>query len=149
MSNDSATRFPSHTPLAIRNPKLNVQQMLLQDVVKLVLRSDVGRDGVLSRHEASVLETRLSISMHLYGIVFDTEKFRRAVGLSPSLPGVMAIVKRLLPDENNRLSSFYSVVSEEESDIDDVYDMFQLTLEEERTASGSSLFSSIVKGVFG
>ena len=68
-------------------------------------------------------------------MVFDVEKFHRAIGLSPSLFNVITIVKRLLPDENNRLSSFYSVVSDDEGDDneddDDYFDMFYIPVERE------------------
>ena len=108
---------------------------MLQDVVKIVMQSDIDHDGMISKKEADFLATRLSFSMEIYGIVFDTEKFYRAVGLSPSLCGVMTIVKHLLPDENDRVSTFYSFDSEdseqEEEDDDDVYDMFYVPVEGE------------------
>jgi hypothetical protein len=125
-------------------------------VVKLVLQCDVDRNGYISKKEADVLGKRLSISMELYGIMFDIQKFHRAVGLSSSIGGVMTIVRHLLPDENDKLSSFYrtdSMVSdadfdragkeeakegeekeeeeEEEEGEDDVYDMFYLPVEED------------------
>jgi hypothetical protein len=126
-------------------------------VVKLVLQSDVDRDGYISKKEAAVLGKRLSMSMEVYGIVFDTKKFHRAVGLSPSICGVLAIVRHLLPDENDRLQSFYSIDStdsdadidraeeevenevekekekekEKEEGKDDVYDMFYVPVEED------------------
>ena len=120
---------------ALLNTKENLRQLVLQDVVKLVLQSDFDRDNIISKKEANILETRLFISLQIYGVLFDAVKFHRAVGLSPSLCGVMTIVKRLLPDENNRLSSFYSVDSDadDESEVeeeDDVYDMYYVPVEE-------------------
>jgi hypothetical protein len=124
-------------------------------VVRLVLQSDADRDGRINKKEADVLGKRLSISMEVYGIVFDTRKFHRAVGLSPSICGVMSIVRHLLPDENDRPSTFYSEGSidgevgcdragecvddeeekeeegEEKGGEDDVYDMFYLPVEED------------------
>ena len=112
---------------------------MLQDVVKIVLQSDIDNDGMISKKEADILETRLLMSMQIYGIVFDTEKFHRAVGLSPSLCGVMTIVKRLLPDEDDKVSTFYDTVvsdSEDEDDEDDegnedIYDMFYVRTEDQ------------------
>ena len=79
----------------------------------------------------------LQISMDAYGIIFDTEKFNMAVGLSPSVVNVLTIVKRLLPDENDGASSFYSVESDDDesstSEEDDVYDMFYYPVERETT----------------
>jgi hypothetical protein len=85
--------------------------LVLQDVVRLVLQSDADRDGYINKKEADVLGKRLSISMEVYGIVFDIQKFHRAVGLSPSICGVLTIVRHLLPDENGRQSTFYSMES--------------------------------------
>jgi len=130
--------------LIIHEQKQNLRQVVLQDVVRLVLQSDMDRDNALSRKEATILERRLSYNLHdMHGISFDAEKFHRAVGLSPSLFGVMRIVKRLLPDENNRLSSFYDINSDDDEDTiltgfedddsseDDVYDMFYVNVEDE------------------
>mmetsp|Transcript_32805 Transcript_32805/g.69864 ORF Transcript_32805/g.69864 Transcript_32805/m.69864 type:complete len:267 (+) Transcript_32805:2-802(+) len=124
--------------LLLRRMKENLRQVVIQDVVRLVLKCDLDRDNSLSRREAGILETRLSYSLQIYGIVFDANKFRRAVGLSPSLCGVMTIVKRLLPDEHGRLSSFYDDDDgdeEEEEEYategaadDGLYDMFYLTI---------------------
>ena len=138
--------------------KENIRQSVVQEVVKLVLQSDVDRDGYINKKEAAVLGKRLSMSMEVYGIVFDTEKFHRAVGLSPSICGVLTIVRHLLPDENNRVPSFYSIDStdsdanndrpkeeeeeeekeeekeerekEEDKGKDDLYDMFYMPVEE-------------------
>lgn len=93
---------------------------------------------MLNKVEAKALEARLKLSLDAYGVVFDTEKFYRAIGLSPSLVNVISIVKRLLPDENNRVSSFNSDDSddeynseEEEEDDDDEFDMFYIPVERE------------------
>ena len=112
----------------------NLRQAVLQDVVKMVVRADLDRDNQLSRKEANILATRLALQLEVYGIVFDADKFHRAVGLSPSLGGALKIVKRLLPDEDGRTSSFYSSGSDsddEESTEDDVYDMFYLPVEQQ------------------
>lgn len=114
-----------------------LRQAVLQDIIKNILRSDEDRDGMLNKVEAKALEARLKLSLDAYGVVFDVEKFHRAIGLSPSLCSVIAIVKRLLPDENNRVSSFYSADSddeydfEDEEDEDDFFDMFYIPIEKE------------------
>lgn len=110
----------------------------------MVLKSDIDHDNMISKKEAEILETRLALSLQVYGIVFDRQKFHRAVGLSPSLCGVMTIVKRLIPDESDRVSSFYDTVcsdsSDDESQIErflsgreeeDVYDMFYVPVEDQ------------------
>lgn len=127
---------PNLTPPSIARQQ-NLRHLLLQDVVKLVMQSDLDRDNRLCRKEAELLETRLQFSLNIYGIVFDVEKFRRAVALSPSLMGVVTIVRRLLPDENDRVSSFWDIDTDEEEDEeesdeeDGVYDMFYVPVEDE------------------
>ena len=92
---------------------------------------------MLNKVEAKALEARLKLSLDAYGVVFDTEKFHRAIGLSPSLVNVISVVKRLLPDANNRVSSFYSANSDDEydsdedDDADDEFDMFYIPVERE------------------
>lgn len=137
---DELVELVHENQIILRQMKDNLRRVVLQDVVKLVLQSDVDRDGKLNKREANILETRLLLSLQAYGIVFDTEKFQRAVGLSPSLCGVMTIVKRLLPDENNQISTFYDKADSaadneeeevEDNDDDDVYDMFYVPTEDQ------------------
>lgn len=115
-----------------------LRQAVLQDIIKLILRCDVDRDGLLNKDEAKTLESNLKLSLDAYGIVFDTDKFYRAIGLSPSLVNVLTIVKRLLPNESGGISSFDSVGSDDEEDTDsdedrkdDTYDMFYIPVEKE------------------
>ena len=76
-------------------------QSIIQDVVKLVLKSDLDRDGYLNNKERDILGKRLSISMELYGIVFDIDKFLLAVERHPSISGALTIVRHLLPIDDN------------------------------------------------
>jgi len=145
--------------------KENLRQVVIEDTLKTVLRSDADRSGVIHKREAEMLAKRLAISLDVYGIVFDTDKFLRVVGLSPSLPGVMRIVKRLLPEDEDarflceRHATFYSLdrtdseatnFSDDEDhtldcvpegdfsdDEDDVLDMFYLRIDQE-TKKGSA-----------
>jgi len=141
---DELVRLVQENQLVIHEQKQNLRQQVVQDVVRLVLQCDRDRDNAFSRNEATHLERRLSYHLHdIYGISFDAEKFYRAVGLGPSLYGVMRIVKRLLPDKNNRLSSFYDIDSdddeetiltgfeEDDSSEDDMYDMFYVNVDDE------------------
>lgn len=113
-------------------------QSIIQDVVKLVLKSDLDRDGYLNNKERDILGKRLSISMELYGIVFDIDKFLLAVERHPSISGALTIVRHLLPiDDNDKkrllVSSFRDSINinfdnvdnaNSKSMEDDVYDMF-------------------------
>jgi hypothetical protein len=106
---------------------------VLQNVIKEILRSDFDRDGMLNRRERTALATSLELSLGAYGIVFDVEKFHRAIGLSPSLMNTMTIVKRLIPDKDNRLSSFYSAMSDSiseshTSEQENLFDLFYIPI---------------------
>lgn len=83
-----------------------MREAVLQNVIKEILRCDMDRDGMLSRKEAAVLATSIQVGLSAYGIVFDVDTFHRAVGVSPSLVGVVAIVKKLIPDQDGKRSSF-------------------------------------------
>ena len=66
--------------------------------------------------------------------MFDTDKFYRAVGLSPSVCGVLGIVKRLLPPEYSVDGSNEDIeddMDEDDEDEDDIYDMFYVPVERE------------------
>ena len=132
---DELVSLVHENQIILQQMKENIRQVVLQDVVKLVLQADLDRDGVINKREATILAKRLSLSLEIYGIIFDTEKFHRAVGLSTSLCGVLTIVKRLLPDENDRYSSFYSMHSEDslsdDETTEDVYDMFYVPVEKQ------------------
>jgi len=128
-----------------------LRQAVVQDVVKIVIQSDLDKSGIINKKEAQVLAVRLEISLQMYGIVFDTEKFLKVVGLSPSLPSVMRIVKRLLPNEgedrqqlerhsvlgaSGSSDSKYSSMDSEITDYgdneeDELLDMFYLPIQDE------------------
>ena len=126
-----------------------LREAVLQNVIKEIIRCDLDRDGMLNRKEAAVLATSLQVGLGAYGIVFDVNKFHRAIGLSPSLFSAVAIVKRLIPDRDNRLSSFYSAMSdtiaetttsELEHEEDTLFDMFYIPI---RRAFEGSLADTI------
>jgi hypothetical protein len=91
------------------------------------------RDGMLSRKEAAVLATSIQVDLSAYGVVFDVDTFHRAVGVSPSLVGIVAMVKKLIPDQDGKRSSFYSVndtIDKSIATVDDkedgLFDMFYM-----------------------
>ena len=131
---DQMIALVQENQVLLASMKENIRQVVLQDVVKLVLQSDLNRDGTINKREANILAKRLAISLEIYGIVFDTEKFHRAVGLSPSICGVLTIVRRLLPDEHGETRASFYDMDDDEDDIDeedDVYDMFYVPVERE------------------
>lgn len=146
---DEMLRLVHENQKILREMKGLLRQAVVQDVVKIVIQSDLDKSGIINKKEAQVLAVRLEISLQIYGIVFDTQKFLQVVGLSPSLPSVMRIVKRLLPDEGEdqqhleRHSMFgasrhsgskYSSKDSEMTDYgeeDELLDMFYLPIQDE------------------
>lgn len=129
----------------LKEMKEYLRDAVVQDVVRAVIQSDLNNDGIIDSHEAKILEAKLQIAMEARNIVFDVAKFHRAVGLSPSIIGVMGVVKRLLPNtDSGRRSSFYDKAqsdsenegddysdTESDSDDEDHWDMFYISVEEE------------------
>lgn len=131
-----------HKPTADMYPnfcsKENLRKAVLQNVIKEILRCDYDRDGLLNRKEAAVLATSIQVGLAAYGIVFDVDKFHRAIGLSPTLFSAVAIVKRLIPDKDDKLASFYSDVEsiaesyrsevKQEAEQETLFDMFYMPI---------------------
>merc|ERR1712238_614398 len=60
------------------------------------------------------------ISLQEYGVLFDSDKFLRAIGGDTTVPAVLAIVQKLLPREQKRGAGYDSDYdSGEESDMDE------------------------------
>ncbi len=96
------------------------------DVISIVVRSDRNNDMTIDRVEAKLLALKITVKLEVYGIVFDEEKFLHAVSLRPSLHGIISVVKKLLPRENEE-ETVEELVSDEDSDDDDIYDMFYMS----------------------
>ena len=123
----------------------NLRQKVIQDVVAIVLRSEkASNNQVIDRVEAKLLALKIAVKLEAYGITFDEDKFLRAVALHPTLWGVAATVRRLLPPDDGEADDGRSVQSIE-SDRDDVYDMFYLSPDAERRR-GSRLAARISEG---
>ncbi len=71
---------------------------------------------------------RIRLSLQEYGVDFDSDKFLKAIGSSPSVPGVIAIVQKLLPAEKRGETNDESDSEDEDDDSEvDVYDMFHMS----------------------
>lgn len=57
--------------------KENLRKVVLQEVVRIVIKSDLDRDNIISKKEADFLVQRLSYSLEIYGIDFDVDKFHK------------------------------------------------------------------------
>jgi hypothetical protein len=90
-----------------------------------VLKSDKDNDLIINKSEASTLALRIRVQLQEYGVEFDSEKFERAVGKEPSIPGVIAIVQRLLqPNKEIDVHDESEHNEELETEDDALFDMF-------------------------
>lgn len=118
---------------------------MIQDVVEIVVRSDKGTDQIIDRVEAKLLALKIAVKLESYGITFDEDKFLRAVALHPTLAGVAATVRRLLPPDDGQVMDDDRSVQSIESDKADVYDMFYMSREDQRRR-GSRLAARVPEG---
>lgn len=103
--------------------KDNLRQRIVQDVLRLVIKSDADRDGVFNEHETTMLAFQIKIQLGVYGVEFDEDKFRKVLRKgSSSISSAVEITKRLIPElpEENK-------DGDEDHDEDD-YDMFHMSV---------------------
>ena len=109
----------------------NLRQRIVQDIITIVVKSDRDNDQTIDKSEAKTLALRIRLSLQEYGVQFDSDKFLKAIGDNPSVPGVIAIVQKLLPkpetgDDESADSDYDSDDEGYDSDEDDIYDMFYM-----------------------
>lgn len=111
----------------------------MQDIITIVVKSDSDNDQTIDRQEAKTLALRIRLALQEYDVQFDSEKFLKAIGKNPSVPGVIAIVQKLLPAEKKGVGGETSDSEEEGSDDDDMFDMFHMGAEDNRRGSVVSM----------
>lgn len=124
----------------------NLRQRIVQDIIGIVVKSDRDNDQTIDKSEAKTLALRIRMSLQEYGVVFDADKFLKAIGDDATVPGVIAVVQKLLPAEKKRGDGDDTSDTDSDSesdDEDDVYDMFYMA---EDTVQGSLARSSTVEG---
>ena len=108
---------------------LHVWPKVIQDVIAIVVRTDRDNDQKINRVEARLLALKITVKLEVYGIAFDEDKFLQAVSLNPTLHGVISVVKKLLP--NDEQGEPFNQETEE-LDEDDIYDMFYMSKEDQK-----------------
>jgi len=119
----------------------NLRQRVVQDIIAIVTRSDTNNDDSIDRSEAKTLALRIRISLQEYGVVFDTQKFLKAIGDEPTVTKVIGMIQKLFPAQKEKKDDDSDSDSDEDSDDDmddEVYDMFYMA-EEGEGAGGVSL----------
>ena len=115
--------------------------MIVQDIFKIVMKSDKNNDGRFCRVETKMLVLKISLQLQEYGVEFDESKFYKVMSVDPTVSQTLAIVKRLIPqlsEEEDIDEGGDDLRGVDDDPDDDVYDMFHL--------AGSSSFSGSLGG---
>mmetsp|Transcript_40875 Transcript_40875/g.87055 ORF Transcript_40875/g.87055 Transcript_40875/m.87055 type:complete len:344 (+) Transcript_40875:3-1034(+) len=112
----------------------NLRQRIVQDIIAIVVKSDRDNDNSIDRSEAKTLALRIRLSLQEYGVVFDTEKFLKAIGDDPTVQKVIGIVQKLLPSNKEKKENDDGSDSEDEED--DMYDMFYMAEDDVQGGAG-------------
>ena len=124
----------------------NLRKRIVQDIITIVVKSDRDNDQTIDKSEAKTLALRIRLSLQEYGVQFDSDKFLKAIGDNPSVPGVIAIVQKLLPkaetvDDESVDSDYDSDDEGYDSDEDDIYDMFYMDDDAARASCTEGMMS--------
>ena len=104
------------------------------------MRSDKDNDQKIDKHEAKELALKIRLQLQEYDVDFDSDKFIKVVAKDPSVPGVIAIVQKLLPAEET------AEVKEESKDVDYATDSDEDTDDEDSEESEMyGKFGSIIR----
>mmetsp|Transcript_27489 Transcript_27489/g.46722 ORF Transcript_27489/g.46722 Transcript_27489/m.46722 type:complete len:395 (-) Transcript_27489:367-1551(-) len=114
----------------------NLRSKIVQDIIHIVIKSDVNNDQKFCKVESKMLALKIRIQLQEYGVEFDEMKFYKVMNVNPTVPGVIAIVQKLIPGVMRDDESAASSGDDEDEDSDD-YDMFRLTSDKSMRMSGS------------
>lgn len=108
----------------------NLRQRIVHDMITIVAKSNKSSSETFDNSEAKILALMIHISLQVYGVDFDSDKFLKVMGEDATLQRVFGILQRLLPANNNgqteNAGSHHSDWDEEMDDEDDLYDMFHM-----------------------
>ena len=113
----------------------NLRSKIVQDIIHIVIKSDVNNDQKFCKVESKMLALKIRIQLQEYGVEFDEMKFYKVMNENPTVPRVIAIVQNLIPDLSRDDESAAS--SDADEDNDDDYDMFRLTSDKSVRMTGS------------
>lgn len=113
----------------------NLQQRIAQDIITIIIKSDINNDSTIDKFETKMLALRIRLQLQEYGVDFDAAKFMIAIQKDPSMTGAMNIAMKLF----EKSSGDSSEELEPSKDDNAVFDMFYLASED---AEKTSLFSS-------
>ncbi len=114
----------------------NLRSKICQDIIHIVIKSDVNNDQKFCKVESKMLALKIRIQLQEYGVEFDEMKFYKVMNQNPTVSRVIAIVQKLIPDVAGDDASAASSDIDEDEDDDD-YDMFRLTSDKSVRMTGS------------
>jgi len=103
----------------------NLQQKVLEEVVRIVI-DDCDTTQLIDFVKAKSLATKVKVKLGDYGILLNEEKFLHALATNSTIVGAIITVKRLLPAKDQEYRD------KNESDREDIYDMFYLPNNDQR-----------------
>merc|ERR1711933_101358 len=95
----------------------NLRRRIVNDITGIVIKSDKDNDKSIDSKEAKMIGLKIRLHLQEYGVLFDSDKFVRAVGDDATVPGVIAMINRIMPASKEALASKC-----EEGDSDDASD---------------------------
>jgi outer membrane murein-binding lipoprotein Lpp len=114
----------------------NLRQKIVQDIIHIVIKSDVDNDQKFCKVESKMLALKIRIQLQEYGVEFDEMKFYKVMNKCPTVPRVIAIVQKLIPGLGEDDDSAAASDDDEDEDRDN-YDMFRLTSDKSLRLTGS------------
>lgn len=132
---DKLVDLVKENAIILAEMKRNLKQRVVQDILKIVVLSDVNNDGTFCKVETKMLVLKIRVALQEYGIEFDENKFYALMKRNPTVTRTFSIVKRLLPVDDLDDETRRSILSgdrqgsddssSDESNEDDLYDMFR------------------------
>lgn len=111
----------------------NLRKRIVQDIISIVVKSDKDNDQKIDKQEAKELALKIRLQLQEYDVDFDSQKFIKVIAKDPSVPGVIAIVQKLLPAEekknevkvdSSRNNADYMTDSDEDSEDEEESEMY-------------------------
>mmetsp|Transcript_25252 Transcript_25252/g.53766 ORF Transcript_25252/g.53766 Transcript_25252/m.53766 type:complete len:187 (-) Transcript_25252:90-650(-) len=123
--------------------RASLRQRIVQDIVSIVVGSDRDNSQTIDDREAKLMTLKINMALQEYDVMFDQEKFLKAVGGDTALHAIIEIVKKLLPSTKKNEED--DTDSESDSDDeDDVYDMFHMAKDHKRmTMAGGKVADGV------
>ncbi|KAL7532340.1 hypothetical protein ACHAWF_004101 [Thalassiosira exigua] len=106
--------------------KDNMRRRIMEDVLRIVMRSDKDNNGTFCKVETKMMVLKISLKLREYGVTFNEENFFAVMGDGPSMAKTLSIVKSLVPPMRTRLDDEDIGESDSEDDDDEIYAMFHM-----------------------